>query len=172
MAQEHAPHVVPTNFGRIVPPRTVTPTSPVVRATVVATRTPPPHPQPHPAVYQPWVALINEANTRYRTEISAALADLDRAMGQAGQLLDVSAAEASEAGAALEQAAYTAWSKYMAMADDTRNTILSRARTAYDQAITYAQHQYGLALADAEKTHKSIVADANRAKADAAGTAA
>lgn len=172
MAQEHAPHVTPAQFGRIVPPRVVTPTAPAVRSTTVAARTPVLHPPPHPGVYQPWAALIKEADTRYRTEITAALSDLERAMSQAGQLLDVSAAEASEAAAVLEGLAYTAWSKYMGMADATRNVILDRARTAYDQAISYAQTQYDAALTDAEKTHKSIVADANRAKTDAGTTAA
>ena len=118
-------------------------------------------------MYQPWVKLLQAAETRYKTELTAALNDLDKATAEAGRLLDQAATMAAEAGNHLEQAAWAAWSKYMAMADDTRNNILQRATTAYDQQITYARAQYDAALGDAERTYKSIAADANRAQADA-----
>jgi hypothetical protein len=98
--------------------------------------------------------------------MTVALNDLDRAAADAGRLLDQAATMAAEAGAHLEQAGWAAWQKYMAMADDTRNNILDRARQEYDQAITYARGQYDKALSDAERTYKSIAADATRAQGD------
>jgi ElaB/YqjD/DUF883 family membrane-anchored ribosome-binding protein len=121
---------------------------------------------PHPAVYQPWTKLLAAAETRYKTELTAALADLDRAAADAGRLLDQAATMAAEAGGHLEQAAWAAWSKYMAMADDTRNNVLNRARESYDQAITYARNQYASALSDAERTYQAIAQDATRAQSD------
>lgn len=117
-------------------------------------------------MYQPWVKLLAAAEARYKQELQLALGELDRAAAESGRLLDQAATMAAEAGAHLEQAAWAAWSKYMAMADDTRNNILDRARQSYDQAITYARTQYDHALTDAEKTYQAIAQDANRAQAD------
>jgi len=126
----------------------------------------PPTSPPHTSVYAPWTKLLAQAETRYKTELTVALNDLDRATGDAGRLLDQAATMAAEAGAHLEQAAWAAWSKYMAMADDTRNNILDRARQHYDQAITYARKQYDSALSDAERTYQAIAVDATRAQSD------
>lgn len=138
----------------------------VVRAAAAATRAAATAPPQHPAVYAPWTALLASAEKRYKTEVSAALADLTRATNDAGHILDQAAAYAAEAAGQLERAAWDAWSRYMAAADDTRNNILGQAATHYDQAITYATGQYDRAMTDAEKTYQAITADATRAQGD------
>lgn len=166
MADLRPPGAIGKTVHRPLPPTPPSTTPVVVRGTTSGSRSNPPTTPPHPAVYQPWVKLLAAAETRYKTEITAALNDLDRAAAESGRLLDQAATMAAEAGGHLEQAAWAAWSKYMAMADDTRNEILNRARTAYDQAITYARTQYEHALSDAEKTYQAIAQDATRAQSD------
>lgn len=150
----------------------IIPTPTVARRETQATRQPTSHPATHPAVWQPWTALEAQAAARYKTEITAALAALERANSTAGQLLDTSYTAASEAAAALEAAAYASWHKYMAAADNTRNAMLEAAVAAYDQAITYATGQYGKALSDAEHTYSTLIKDAQRAQNDAKGIVA
>lgn len=166
MADLRPPGAIGKTVHRPLPSVPPTTTPVVVRGTTSGTTSNPPTTPPHPAVYAPWTSLLAKAETRYKTELTLALNDLDRAAADAGRLLDQAATMAAEAGAHLEQAAWAAWSKYMAMADDTRNSILDRARTSYDQAITYARTQYDHALSDAEKTYQSIAADATRAQSD------
>lgn len=167
MAEQRAPHHTRESFGAIVPPHIVPLTAPAARQTTVATRSTGTVPAPHPSVYEPWTALLAKADTRFKTEITAAIRDLERATGEAGRLLDTSAAIAAEAAASLEAAAWAAWEKYMAAADATRNEILGRARAAYAEMVGNATGQYERALDSAEATYKTIVADANRAKTDA-----
>jgi hypothetical protein len=166
MATQQPPSAIGKTVHRPLPTVPAPTTPVVVRGTTTSATSNPPTTPPHPAVYAPWTSLLAKAETRYKQEISLALTDLDRAAVDAGRLLDQAATMAAEAGAHLEQAAWAAWSKYMAMADDTRNEILNRARTAYDQAITYARGQYDRSLTGAEKTYQSIAADATRAQSD------
>ena len=136
------------------------------RAAVAATRTAAQGTPPHPTVYAPWTALLKSADARYKAEISAALADLTRATVDAGHLLDQAAAMAEESAGHLERAAWDAWSRYMALADSTRNGILGRATAQYDQAIAWATSQFDHVMSDAEKTYQAIAKDASRAQAD------
>lgn len=137
------------------------------RQAVQAVRTGTTVPAPHPAVYAPWTDLLKMADARYKTEITAAIRELEAAAAQAGQILDTQYATATEAAVALESAAWAQWRKLMAAADDTRRAILTAATAAYDQAIDYANARYADALTDAERTYKLILDDANRAQADA-----
>lgn len=167
MADQRAPHVTPPPafHGTIQPPPRE-PGPATRRAAVQAARTvvlPP----PHATVYTPWNQLLAQADARFKVEISTALAELEQALGKAGQLLDTQYQAAAESAAHLEDAAYTQWRKLMAAADDTRNRVLGNATAAYDQVVAYAQAQYERSLADAEVTYKSILADAQRAQADA-----
>lgn len=131
---------------------------------MVATRTAATSPAPHPTVYAPWSTLLAQADARLKTEINAALRDLEQATATAGQILDSMSAYASESAARLEATAWDTWTKYMDAADATRNAILARATAAYDQAIALAHGQYDAALGDAEKTYQTIANDANAAK--------
>jgi len=166
MATDRPPSAIGKTVHRPLPTVPAPTTPVVVRGTTGGTVSNPATSPPHPAVYAPWTKLLAQAETRYKTEMTVALNDLDRAAAQAGSLLDQAATMAAEAGAHLEQAAWAAWAKYMAMADDTRNNILDRARAHYDQAITYARTQYDHALSDAERTYQAIAQDADRAKSD------
>lgn len=130
----------------------------------MAARTPAGVNATHPAVYEPWAALEKKAAARYKTEIQDALRGLEAATAEAGTILDTSAAMAADAAGRLEQAAWAAWHKYMASADETRNAVMGPAYMAYDQAISYANAAYKRALDDAEATYKSILADAQRAQ--------
>lgn len=166
MAIERPPGATGKTVNRPLPSVPPATTPVVVRGTTSGATSHPPTTPPHPAVYAPWTQLLARAETRYKQEMTLALTDLDRAAAESGRLLDQAATMAAEAGAHLEQAAWSAWAKYMAMADDTRNNILDRARLAYDQAITYARTQYDHAMSDAEKTYQAIAQDASRAQAD------
>lgn len=166
MAQDRPPAGTGRPVTRPLPPTPPATTPVVVRGTTSTTRSVQPSNPPHATVYQPWVKLLAQAETRYKTEITAALNDLDRSTAEAGRLLDQAATMAAEASSHLEQAAWSAWAKYMGMADDTRNSVLDRARTAYDQVITHARNQYDNALSDAERTYRAIAQDATRAQAD------
>lgn len=166
MATERPPAAIGHPVHRPLP-TVPAPTAPVaVRSATSGAKSNPPTSPPHPAVYAPWTKLLAQAETRYKTEMTVALNDLDRSAAEAGSLLDQAATMAAEAGGHLEQAAWAAWSKYMAMADDTRNNILDRARQEYDKAISYARTQYDKALSDAERTYQAIAADATRAQSD------
>lgn len=159
--------------GVEIPPHRIQATVPgqgsaaVRRAAVVATRAAGAAQTPHSTVYAPWTGLLAAAEKRYKTEITAALADLQRATSEAGVLLDQAAAMAAESAGQLERAAWDAWARYMALADDTRNQVLGAAATHYDQAIAYATGQYARAMDDAEKTYQAIANDATRAQGDA-----
>lgn len=162
---------IPPSASRTINNRTLpvvhpTTSATAARAATVADRSAAGATPAHSTVFQPWTALLARAEARYKTEIATAISALDRAMAEAGQLLDVSAAQAAEAAGHLETVAWSAWHKYMAMADATRNGALQRATTAYDQAITYARAAYDASLADAEHTYQAIAADASRAQAD------
>src|SRR5258708_23553845 len=52
---------------------------------------------PHPAVWQPWERLGVDAGTRFRTEIAAALAELELTQAESGKVLDVAYAAAAGA---------------------------------------------------------------------------
>lgn len=171
MAELRPPGAIGTTTHRPVPAVPPTSTPVTARGTAGGATSSPPTSPPHAAVYAPWTALLAKAEARYKQEIQAALAELDRAAVDAGRLLDQAAAMAAEAGAHLEQAGWAAWSKYMSAADDTRNEVLGRARENYDQAITYARKQYDLSLSDAERTYRAIATDASRAMTDVKGIA-
>lgn len=167
MAEQRPPHVTGHHPIHIVPPHIVPLTAPAARQTTVANRSGVTVPAPHPSVYEPWTALLAKADARFKTEITAAVRDLEAATSVAGRLLDTSAATAAEAAASLEAAAWAAFGKYMAAADATRNEILDRARAAYAEQIELAAGQYDRSLASAEQVYKTIVDDARRAQADA-----
>lgn len=172
MAEDKAPHVTPPHVVHKIHPPPREPGPATRRAAVEATRSTSTVPAPHPATYAPWANLLKAADSRYKTEITAAIRELETTAATAGQILDSQYATATEAATALESAAWAQWRKLMAAADDTRNAILKAATAAYDQAIDYGHAQYALALADAERTYKLILEDANRAKADAAAIVA
>ncbi len=123
---------------------------------------------PHPAVWQPWERLGVDAGTRFRTEIAAALAELERTQAESGKVLDVAYAAAAGAAHPLRQAAYAAFNRYMAAADESTEAILTPAIAAYDRVMTRAHDAYAAALADAGQNYKVLLADAQAAKSQAA----
>lgn len=150
-------HYVPTPVHK--------PSPTVVRQAVVAVRNTVTSPVPHASVYTPWNALLAKAEARLKVEIQAAITELERDSAVAGTLLDTAYATAAEAAGHLEDAAWAAWHKYMAAADDTRNGILGPATSAYDATMASLHSRYEAALADADKTYKSLLADAQAAEA-------
>lgn len=155
-----------------VPPPVHHPGPVTRRQHVIATRTTSTGPAPHPSVYQPWAQLLTQGDIRLKKEITDALRKLEAETAEADQLLDRAYSMAAEAAGALEAAAWAAWGKWMAAADDTRSGIVTPAVARYDEAVAGATARYNAALADARKTYDTIVADADKAKADARLTAA
>lgn len=134
-----------------VPPRP----SPSARRTAVeATRTTPVTPQQAAAGWRPWEAAVTQAENRMRTEIVAALRELEAANGAAGVILDRADADAAELGGQLRDAAWAAWHKYTAEADRLEQAILDPARRAYDQATTEAKARYDQAIATAQAAYQ------------------
>lgn len=150
----------------LTPGNPVHPAPPPPRPGVVAARTPVSHGTTSPAVYTPWTALEKQAAVRLKAELQDALRGLEKAAQEAGTILDISAATAADAAGRLEAAAWSAWHKYMTMADETRTAVMGPAYAAYDQALSYAQAAYKRAMDDAESAYKSTLADARRAEAD------
>lgn len=141
----------------------------VARAAVVAQRANTAKNPQHPAVWQPWETLIGDAEGRLKSEMGAALAELNRRQAEAAQLLNVAYATAAGPAAELRKTAWDTWHKYMAMADDFISAVLQPATTAYDHEIAEAAKSYDDALADAVKTYKALLDRANRAKTEAGG---
>lgn len=122
-------------------------------------------PPAHASVYTPWKQLLAKAEARLKVEISAALAELERDSAAAGTLLDTAYSTAAEAAGHLEDAAWAAWHKYMAAADDTRNSILAPATTAYDATIAALHARYEKSLAEAIAAYRTLLSDAQAAEA-------
>jgi hypothetical protein len=144
------------------------PSPAVKRMAVVQGRNSGPTTSGHPAVYQPWTTLIAQADTRLKTEISAALRALETESTEAGRVLDRAYAMAAEAAGALENAGYAALDRYLKDADETRTKIVGPAVELYDRLIAEAHARYTAALDDARQTYQQLAADANQAKTDAA----
>lgn len=125
----------------------------------------------HPAVWQPWETTISQAEARLKAETASALATLDKRAAEAAQLLNVAYATAASPAAALRKAAWDAWHRYMAMADDLLTSIVKPATEAYDREIAEAAAAYDAALGDAVSAYNKLLAAANRAKTEAAGLA-
>jgi hypothetical protein len=144
------------------------PSPAVKRMAVVQGRSSGPTTSGHPAVYQPWTTLIAQADTRLRTEISAALRALETESTEAGRVLDRAYAMAAEAAGALENAGYAALDRYLKDADETRTKIVGPAVALYDRLIAEAHGRYTAALDDARQAYQKLAADAAQAKTDAA----
>lgn len=172
MATHTTPRTAPPDRARTVPPTGSHPSAAVKRAAVVQARAAIPPSSGHPAVYQPWAALLAQADTRLKTEITAALRALEAEQGEAGRLLDRAYTSAAEAAGALEAAGYAALEKYLRDAEETRARIVGPAVELYDRLIAAAHDRYTAALDDARKTYQTIRADAEQAKSDAGLTAA
>lgn len=172
MATEHStpPRSVTSHVH--VPPVVHHPSPTVKRGQVVATRSGSTAAAPHESVYAPWEKLLSQADARLKTEITAALRELEGETAEAGQILDRAYSMAAESAGALEHAAWAAYEKYMAAADDTRSAILTPATAHYDSLIAAATARYNKALDDARRTYNSIVNDVNKAKSDAKLSAA
>lgn len=163
----HHPHIpVPVDHGPR--PRVTVPTpTPVVRRTaVLAARSTPPTAGGHPAVWAPWATLVTAAEARMKTEVQAAIGDLHAAESAAGRILDMAEAMAKEASSQIISAAWARWNTDMAAAADASQAILDPARTAYEAQLTAAHDRFNAAITSAERVFKSILADADRAKAD------
>lgn len=143
------------------------PSHAAARAAVVAQRHATAANPQHPAVWQPWDTLLKAAEGQLKSETGAALAELQRRMAEATQLLNVAYATAASPAADLRSAAWAAWHQYMGMADDLLSAVLSPATKAYDAEVAAAGHAYDAALADAVKAYTAALDRARRAKSDA-----
>lgn len=164
MAETRPPTVIHHPTQHPTPAPADRPSPAVKRAQVVATRSAASSPAAQAAVYRPWDTLLRQADARLKTELTAALRELEQGTAVAGTLLDTAYSMAAEAAQALENAAWAAWHKYMAAADDTRNTIIGRAVTAYDEQIKAMHTRYNKSISDAETTYKTLADDASRAQ--------
>lgn len=154
----------------VKPPLHVTPTAPhpvTQAATVTAIKQAAGSPAPQASVYAPWTRLLQQAESRLKAEITAALNQLAHDTGQAAQLLDATSATATEAAARLEALAWDTWHKYMGQADAIRNGLTTAAVASYDGLIQAAHERYQAAITDATKTYSTILADAQTAQAGA-----
>lgn len=148
-------------------------TSPgVARRAVEAARQAGATEHPHAATWQPWEPVGTDASIRFRTEIAAALAHLDGAQKNAGQILDQAYASAAGIAGPLREAAWASWRKYMAAADDATSVIMTPALEAYDQAIANAKAAYDRALNDAQDNYRAMLQSARAGKDAAGGIAA
>lgn len=160
----------PATKVTVSPPKVVLHSAPpptTQAATVTAIKQTANSPAPQASVYAPWDRLLQQAESRLKAEITAALNQLTHDTGQAAQLLDASSATATEAAARLEALAWDTWHKYMGQADAIRTGLTTSAVAAYDGLIEAAHARYQAALKDATDTYSTILADARSAQAGA-----
>lgn len=124
---------------------------------------------PHPSVFQPWTQLAAQAEAEFKGVMAAALRVYQAEFTAAGKILETAQAMSAEQAGTLQAAAWAAWNRYMEQADATAAAIMGPALAGYDRAIAAASDAYQKALTDAEKTYKAVMADVNRATADAKG---
>lgn len=122
----------------------------------------------HHTVFEPWRALAESAAARYQEQIARALEAEQSEVADAGALLDHAHATAQATAGKLRAAAWAAFEHFQAMADAAEHGALAPALAAYQARITQAHDRFALVLTEAEKTYKRELADADRAKADAA----
>lgn len=144
----------------------------VKRAQVTAIRSTAAHRPPAGAVYAPWDSLASQAESRYKAEIAAALAELQADVRAADKILDTAHTLAADRAGRLEDMAWAAWARFMDMADRASRSILEPAATRYGEQIARSQARYEAAMDTAESGFKTVAGDIARAKADAAQASA
>lgn len=113
-----------------------------------------------PPVYQPWVLVLQNAQSRLKTDVQAALRTYNRQTADAGRLLDTARAIASVQSKQLETAAWEAWHRMMAEAAAVTEAIMTPALTAYKNAMDGAHDQLRKDLTPVEERYKQVAADA------------
>lgn len=122
----------------------------------------------HTAVYQPWDKVTELAIARLKGEMSDALAKYEQAMVGAGRVLDLAYATAEAPAASLRSAAYTAFDKYMSLADDLEKSVIGPAVVAYNRLVTEASTVFNDAVDNATHAYNAELATVQATKTRAA----
>lgn len=166
-----ATHPVPHPEHHTPPPNphhTQVPPSHTVRRTQqAAIRAAHPGAPPTAATWAPWIPTQKEADARLKTEVDAALAELNALQKEADHILDTAYTLADTRAAQLQAAAWASFNRLMDLAQKTWEGIVTPALAAHQDTIGRAHDHYSAALSNAESTHRQLLADANRAKTDA-----
>lgn len=111
-------------------------------------------------VYQPWVAVLENAQSRLKTDVQTLLRVYNRDIGAAGRLLDTARAIADQQSKQLETAAWEAWHRIMAEAAAVHNAIMEPALTAYKNAMDGAHDRLRKDLTPVDERYKQVASDA------------
>lgn len=147
----------------------VHPSKLVRRTQTAAIRAAHPGSPPTAATWQPWAQVQKEADARLKTELDAALAELHAQAAEAAAILDTAYTTADSRSATLQAAAWAAFHRYQDLAEQTWTGIITPALAAYADRLQRAHEHYSQALDQAEAAHRTVLADAARAKSDAGG---
>lgn len=147
----------------------VKPSALVRRTQTAAIRSAHPGSPPTAATWTPWAPLQKEADARLKTELDAALAELNARANDAAQILDRATTLADRQSEQLQAQAYALFKRYSDMADKAWESIMGPALAAYDDRITQARSRYDQLLNQAESIHSAMVSDAARASNDGTG---
>jgi hypothetical protein len=111
-------------------------------------------------VYQPWMEVLAHAESRLKTEVQAALHEMNRTISEAGRLLDAARAIANQQAKGQETAAWTAWNLHMKAAREIFAAVMDPAIRAYTDAVTAAHDRLNVELKPAYAEYKTVVGDA------------
>lgn len=138
-------------------------TAPILTGTVPADASAP--------VWQPWVNMQNKVLSAFKTNIDRQLGAYNANMAAAQRLLDQAQSAAQAQTKILETAAWAAFNKYQAEAQQVYNTVMGPALEAYIQATATAHTRLWENLTAPERAYAQAVADATWTEGLANGNA-
>lgn len=115
-------------------------------------------------VYQPWVQVLADAESKLKTEVQTALRKLDKTTTDAGRILDAARAIATEQAKTQEAAAWVAWNTHMQAAAEIYSAVMDPALRAYTEAVTTAHGRLRHDLGPVYDAYKKITGDATWAQ--------
>lgn len=118
------------------------------------------------AIFQPWTAVISEAQARYQAEIAAAMAEYQDRLKNAGTILDVASHQSAAAADKLEAAAWAAFNNLMGQAAKLREAIMGPAEQAYSDVTSQASADLQSRLGGAEAEYARVLRNVQRAMSD------